>query len=305
MNESHRLYPVLLLTSLIVFSLVFAVSARTVEDSLGREVTIDGPAESIVATIVSTTEIALDLNLENKLVGITSLTKYLSYVPELQEKAEDIEGVGGFTISIEKIAALDPDLILIDGAAQKDLVEKLTNIGATVYASGAESVEDVKEEILEIGYLAGKLGRAQAIVGEMEYKELMLEAAVSGLERRKRIFYAISKQMYTAGGNTFVGRGLELAGLNNVFSKVNGFKPVSNEEIVNRDPELIIATEDMGLDESTLRDRPGFESITAVKEGNILLLPRSADSMINQPGTKIIDGIINLFELVYERDVEL
>jgi len=291
--------------SLLVVSFPSLVTARTVTDDLGRKVQFDGLPDRIVTTIVSTTEIALDLGLGDKLVGVTSLTQYLTYVPELQKQAKEIEGVGGFSVSLEKIAALDPDLAIIDVSAQKDLVEKLTNMGITFYAMEASNLEDVKEDILEIGYLTGTLDRAQEIVGDMVYKEVMLETAVAELDKRTRIFYTVSEDMYTTGSNTFVGKGLELAGLENVFSDISGWKPVSNEEIVDRDPEMIIATEDMGLDVDSLKNRPGFKKITAIQEENLLLLPSGADSMLNEPATKIVDGIINLFEMAYGKKVEL
>lgn len=305
MIENTKFSLTLVIMSLLVVGFSSVVAARTVTDDLGREVRFDGTPDRILTTIVSTTEIALDLGLSDKLVGVTSLTQYLAYVPELQKRAKEIEGVGGFTISLEKIAALDPDLVIVDGSAQKDLVEKLASMGPAVYATNPSSVEDVQENILEIGYLTGTLNRAKEIVGDMEYKKIMLENAIAKLKEKKRVFYTVSKQMYTTGPNTFVGKGLELAGLDNVFFDISGWKPVSNEEIVNRNPDMIIATEDMGLNVASLKDRPGFKKIKAVREKNVLLLPRGADSMLNQPATRIVDGIINLFEMVYDKEVEL
>ena len=297
----------LALTLALVVGLVFAGSGhaqtRSVTDGLGRTVKIDGTPERIVTTIVSTTEIVLDLGVDERLVGVPDLVKYLSYVPELQAKAEDKEKVGGFKLSMEKIAALNPDLVIMDASAQKEAISKVEDMGAAVYAASSKSLEEVREAILEIGYLTGTLDRAQEIVGRMAYKKVQLKEAVRQLEEKKDAFYTISQRMYTVGGNTFVGKALELAGLNNVFADVSGYKPVSTEEIVKRNPELIIATEDMGLSVEELKKKSGLKKVKAVEEGNILLLATGEDSMINQPGTKIIDGAINLFEKVYGKKV--
>ena len=200
---------------------------------------------------------------------------------------------------MEKIAALNPDLVIMDASAQKEAISKVEDMGAAVYAASSKSLEEVREAILVIGYLTGTLDRAQEIVGRMAYKKVQLKEAVRQLEEKKDAFYTISQRMYTVGGNTFVGKALELAGLNNVFADVSGYKPVSTEEIVKRNPELIIATEDMGLSVEELKKKSGLKKVKAVEEGNILLLATGEDSMINQPGTKIIDGAINLFEKVY------
>ena len=293
---------IVLFASLMVANLASA-ETRTVRDGLGREVSIAGTPERIVTTIVSTTEIVLDLGVDERLVGVPDLVEYLSYVPELQEKAEEKEKVGGFKLSMEKIASLNPDLVIMDASAQKEAIDKIEKMGAAVYASGSKNLDEVRESILEIGYLVGNLDRAQEIVGEMAYRKLQLNEAVRQLEDRKKTFYTISQRMYTVGSNTFVGRALDLAGLDNVFGDISGYKPVSTEEIVQRNPELIIATEDMGLSVEELEKKTGLEKVRAVKEGNVLLLPTGEDSMLNQPGTKIIEGAINLFEKVYGKEV--
>ena len=306
MSEVRKLSLILVLAFIAGLALVSFGHAQTrsVTDGLDREVKIDGTPERIVTTIVSTTEIVLDLGVDERLVGVPGLIKYLSYVPELQAKAEKKEKVGGFSkLSMEKIAALNPDLVIMDASAQKEAVTKIENMGAAVYAASSESLEDVREAILEIGYLTGTLDRAQEIVGKMAYKRVQLKEAVRQLEEKKDAFYTISQNMYTVGSNTFVGKALELAGLNNVFGDISGYKPVSTEEIVKVNPELIIATEDMGLSVEELKKKAGLEKVKAVREGNVILLPTGEDSMINQPGTKIIDGAINLFEKVYGREV--
>lgn len=303
-----RISTILLVTFLLGLAVVnfgYAEATRTVTDGLDRHVSLSGNPQRVVTTIVSTTEIALDLGLDERLVGVPDLIGYLSYIPELQEKAEKKQKVGGFNLSMEKIAALNPDLVIVDASAQKDAVSKLEDLGATVYAAGSKDIDEVRETILEIGYLTGTQDRAQEVVGEMVYKEVQLKGAVEDLEERKMTFYTISERMYTVGGNTFVGQALELAGLDNVFSDLSGYKPVSAEEIIERNPELIIVTEDMGLSAEDLKNEVGLKNVQAVEEGNVLVLSQGEDSMINQPGTKIVDGAINLFEKVYDREVNL
>jgi len=304
----RRISLVLVLTlvfGLIVTGTVRAQETRTVVDGLGRELTLEGTPQNVVTTIASTTEIVLDLGLDERLVGVPDLTQYLSYVPELQAKAEDKTKVGGFKLSMEKIASLSPDLVVLDASAQQGTIDKVKNLGATVYAAGSKDMDAVQETILELGYLTGTLERAEKIVGEMVYKQFRLAEAIDELDRKKKVFYTVSPQMYTPGGNTFVGQVLEMAGLNNVFSDVSGFKPVSTEEIVERNPELIIGTEDMGLSEEGLMEEIGSNNVEAVKEKNVMLLSSEDASLLNQPGTKIVDGAINLFESVYGEKVDL
>ncbi|MFB6290432.1 MAG: ABC transporter substrate-binding protein [Candidatus Bipolaricaulia bacterium] len=305
MKRISLILGIALLIGLFMVSLSYGDSTKTVTDGLGRKVKLSGSPERVVTTIVSTTEIALDLGLGNRLVGVPALTKYLSYVPDLQAKAEKKKKIGGFKPSLEKVAALNPDLVIVGASAQKDSISRLKSLGAPIYAAGSKDIADVKESILEIGYLTGTRDRAQKIVGEMVYKEVRLDEAVSGLEEKKKTFYTISKRMYTVGGNTFVGRVLEMAGLNNVFSDLSSYKPVSAEEIIKRNPELIIVTEGSGLSADNLKNEVGLKDVKAVEEGNVMVLSQAEVSMINQPGTKIVDGAINLFEKIYDEEVNL
>jgi len=292
-----------LIVGLVGVSFAHAESAKTVTDALGKEVEVKDVPERIITTLPATTEIAFALGLNEKIVGVYSDTKYLSYVPEIQSMAEKKEKIGSFNLSYEKIASLNPDLV-IAGSAQKDDISKIKNVvGATVYVAGKQNIESVYESILEIGYLTGTSDRAQKIVGEMTWKRFRLEAAVETLGEKKKVFYTISPQMFTLGNNTFVGEALQLAGMDNVFGEISGYKQVSTEEIVAKNPELILGTKGMGLTVKELKDKPGIEGTKAVKEDNVLFLSNVEASMLNQPGTKIIDGAIKLFEKIYDTEV--
>jgi len=290
---------------ILSFAFGFSAPAVTVQDGLDREISLAEPAERIVATLPSTTEMVLRLGLAEKVVGVTSLIDYLAYVPEIQSIAQETEKIGGFEISTEKIASLNPDLVVVGASAQKDLLSRLKKLETEVYAVGSEGVADITEALLELGYLCGVLEEAQEIVGEMEFSRLRLQEAVSGLESRKRTLYIISKAIYTTGENTFQGKLLKMAGLRNVFSDISGFKKVSDEVIVERNPELILSGPHgtVGLTVEDLEERPGFDEIEAVREGEIVFLSKEENSMISQPGTRVIQGAIAVFEKVYGKEL--
>ncbi len=305
MRKTSHVLLIGLIVGLVTLTFAHAESARTVTDGLGREVEVAGVPERIITTIPATTEIAFTLGLNEKIVGVYSDTEYLSYVPKIQAMAKKKEKIGSLNLSYEKIASLEPHLV-IAGSAQKDDISKIKNVvGAPVYVAGNQNVESVHRAVLEIGYLTGTLSRAQKVVGEMVWKEIRLEAAVEDLDEKKKVFYPLSPQMYTLGDNTFVGEALQLAGLVNVFGEISGYKQVSPEKIVAKNPELILGSEGMGLTAEKLKNKPGIKGTKAGKEDNILFLSSVEASMLQQPGTRIIDGAINLFERIYDAEVNL
>ncbi|MFP4646730.1 MAG: ABC transporter substrate-binding protein [Candidatus Acetothermia bacterium] len=301
--------PLNLILPLILSCLIIAPATAhaevTVTDGLGRTVEVQERPQRIVTTIASTTEIALDLGLEEKVVGVPASIQFLTYVPKLQSIAEEKEKVGGYDLSLEKIAALEPDLVLVDSGTQADVVEDIQELGTVVYAAGGKDLGEVQESILDIGVLTGTLRRAREIVGEMVHKQIRLESAVQDLDRKKKTFYVLSPEMYTAGKNTLVGQILQMAGLENVFADISGFRPVNTEEVIDRDPELIIGNEDMGLSVEDLETQLGLDGVRAVEEEQVIFLSSAENSMIDQPGTKIVDGAIKLFERVYETKVNI
>ena len=177
-----RYLSILLVTILLGLCIVnfgYGDEARSVTDGLGREVNLSTEPARIVTTIASTTEIALDLGLGERIVGVPVLKEYLSYVPDLQAEAKKKEKVGGYSLSMEKIVALDPDLVIVEASAQKEAVDKLEGLGITVYAAVSDSVSQVKKAIVDIGYLTGTQDRAKKVVGSMVYKEYRLKDYVN------------------------------------------------------------------------------------------------------------------------------
>ncbi|MFW6190298.1 MAG: hypothetical protein ACOC49_01430, partial [Candidatus Bipolaricaulota bacterium] len=76
MKRSYLVLVVGLILGLMFTSLAYAEDPKTVTDGLGREVVLEDTAERVVTTIASTTEIALDLGLEEELVGVPDLIQY-------------------------------------------------------------------------------------------------------------------------------------------------------------------------------------------------------------------------------------
>ena len=107
----------------------------TVEDSLGRRVVIPEAPQRIVSLAPANTEILFSLGLGSKVVGVTD---YCDYPAEALNK----EKVGDFYApSVEKIIALEPDVILA-GGVQAELVDQLESLGQVVVALDPKSIEE-------------------------------------------------------------------------------------------------------------------------------------------------------------------
>jgi len=130
--RSASWFLVLLLLSIALIlaacSPVNPTSTGALVDDLGRSVDIEGIPQRIVSLDPSNTEILFALGLGDKVVGVT---EFCSYPAEVLDKGK----VGGFsTPDIEKIIALQPDLILAGSIHAKEIIPALEERGLTVFA---------------------------------------------------------------------------------------------------------------------------------------------------------------------------
>ena len=130
-------------------------------DDLGRLVAINGTPQRIVSLAPSNTEILFALGLGDKVVGVTD---WCDYPPEALEK----EKVGGYdTPDIEKIVALNPDLILVAYGTTMDVINSLVGLGLTVFGIKTTDLDDLLDDIRRIGEITDKEVEAQALTSEM------------------------------------------------------------------------------------------------------------------------------------------
>ena len=122
----------------------------TVTDMKGRTVTLDKPAERIVALTASDCEILYAIGAEDKLVG---RGQYCDYPAEVL----DVPAVeSGADTNVEEIIALDPDVILMSDMAQSsEQIAQFEKAGIKVVVSEATNIEGVYTSVELIGALMG------------------------------------------------------------------------------------------------------------------------------------------------------
>ena len=111
-------------------------SAVTLTDMTGREITLDAPAERVVALTASDCEILYALGAGDRLVG---RGEYCDYPAEVL----DVPSVqSGYDTNIEQIIALEPQVLLMSTMAQTDeQVQQLEAAGVRVVVSDAQDSE--------------------------------------------------------------------------------------------------------------------------------------------------------------------
>ncbi|MGC8963056.1 MAG: ABC transporter substrate-binding protein [Candidatus Bipolaricaulaceae bacterium] len=227
------------LLGLLSFALLGQAFPVNVIDDRGREILIPKEPSRIVVLLPLYGEILVDLGLAHRVVG---LARSPDNPPELLGLPE----VGpSFAPSLEAIVALAPDLVL---GGWGELRERLEALGIVVLTAGGpdgwiRGVLDVLGAIRTVGKALGKVEEAARLVGQICEEIVWVEAHVLGQPRISVAFLylpAPDSPAYAAGAGTPEHEIILRAGGENAFSDVFGYPLVSLEELILRDPEVIL-----------------------------------------------------------------
>ncbi len=257
-------------------------------DMTGRRVTLPEPATRVVALTAADCEILYAIGAGDTLVG---RGEYCDYPPEVASIAAV---QSGYETNLEQIIALEPQVLLMGSMAQtEEQVAQLEAAGVRVVVSDAQNIEGVYTAISMIGALMGKAEAAEAVIDGMK-TALAEVGALAQANAGKTVYFEVSPLAYglwTAGDGTFMNEVASVLGLTNCFADVSGWAEISEEQVLARNPDYIV-TISMYLGEGPtpveeIAARPGWQDVTAVKNGAILNLP---DNELSRPGPRLADG---------------
>jgi len=250
-------------------------------DDLGRLVAINGTPQRIISLAPSNTEILFALGLGDKVVGVTD---YCDYPPEALEK----EKVGGYvTPDIEKIVALNPDLILVAYGTPMEVINTMVGLGLTVFGIKTTDLDDLLNDIRRVGEITDKEVEAQVLTSAMASRIEAVTNVTSELEERPKVFYLISQDLWTAGSGTFIHELIEKAGGVNICQNITGYTIISVEEVVARDPEIIITSSWPGVYEWAMNSTE-LEVTAARQNGSVYTCD---DNLVQRPGPRLVKGL--------------
>jgi iron complex transport system substrate-binding protein len=272
-------------------------------DDYGRNVTITKfPPERIVSLAPSCTEIIFALNLENKLVGVDN---YEYYPPEIEEKIDslNITKVGQYAlISIETIVHLQPDLIIAAMRVQYPIIENLEAVDQPAMIIYPQKFDDVLADISLIGEATGYIEEAEALVTAIHEKaQDIADKTQDASKPRVYIEYSFNGGYQSFGSGSFADELINKAGGQNIFTdSASAYIAASSEEVIVSNPEIIIIakgamSEACGLTPETIRNRPGWSEIDAVKNNQIYEI----EERLLLPGPAMIDGLESMAEILH------
>jgi len=248
----------------------------------------------IVCLTAETAEIAFLLGVGDRVVGVPGTARRPAAV---LEKAR----VGGFTtFKLEKIVALEPDLVLAFSDLQRDVVRDLIGAGITVLCTNQRSFDDVLSTILLVGGALGCEAPARELVRDMQDELRQIREYSAAWPDRPRVYFEEWMDPLIAGIR-WVSEAIEIAGGRDVFAELRD-KPsaperiVAPEAVIEHDPQIILASWcGKPVDAGEIARRPGWADITAVNSNQIHEVD-GAD--ILSPGPSLVHCVRRIHEII-------
>ncbi|MFJ7737049.1 ABC transporter substrate-binding protein [Lysinibacillus sp. NPDC097287] len=269
-------------------------SGYKVKDDRGVEVAFDAVPETVVSLQPSNTEILFALGVGDKIVGAT---EYDTYPPE----ALEIERVSdSMVFNSERILALNPDVVIAYTIGEKDALKVLEDAGVKVFViQSATSFEDVYGDIEQLATVMGVKDKGEQLNKEIKAKIADVQAKLADVTTQKNAYYEVSPlpSIYTTAGGTFQQEILDAAKVNNIFGDQQGWIQVSEEDIIAKNPEVILTTNNYIEDAvGEILGRNGWNTIPAVQNKEVFLL--DADTL-SRPGPRIGEAVELVAKAVY------
>jgi len=248
--------------------------------------------ERIISMAPSCTEVLFAVGAGDRVVGVT---EYCDYPPEV----EGIEKIGGYsTPSLEKIVALEPDLIVGAYGNPDDVIYWLIDekahpgIQYPVYSMNPKNIEEILAHIKVTGAITKCDEETSPLLDDLRERldEIEAQTDLIGEEQRPRVFYNIG-DFFTAGDGTFINEIIETAGGTNIAAEKSGYFIMNLEELIDKNPQVIICDSGMGsmseAKEDIIND-PRLQIVDAVKNNRVYVID---GDLTSRAGPRVVDAV--------------
>lgn len=221
--------------------------------------------------------------------------------PDSLKSAKAIETTGNLP---EQIAALNPDLILVDPfLADAKTYGDLSKIAPTIPGLSKASVTPWPDEVRALGKILHKDAAAEKLITDLNARVDGIAQRDPGLKGKTFVSSWLagpaqlmvltdpkdaSSSLFTQLGMTIPAHLVEQGGS-------GGRLALSPERLSELDADLVLAGYSPGLDEK-YRALPGFNDLPAVKKNSLVFLTVQEISAINQPTPLALPYLLDKLE---------
>ena len=271
---------------------------KPTQDRAGNAIEVPAEINKIASFAPSINQILESFGLLDKVVAIdTNTPMYVSGVDKVAQ-------FNMMEPDVEKIAELEPDIVFTTGMSYQDNdpYAALKEMGICVIViPSSSSIEAVKEDITFIAkcFDGAAVAKAEEINKDFQAEIDKIKAIGDKVTEKKKVMFEIAAlpYLYSFGKGTFLDEMITIIGAENVFGDQESWIPVTEEDAVKANPDVILTSVNYIEDAvGEILGRPGWENVNAVKNKAVYYIDNGASSLPNQ---YIIKALQQMAEAVY------
>lgn len=291
----------------VVFAMMFSLAlftgcgdtTKTMTDREGNEFTLPKKVEKIISTAPSNTEVLVELGLSDKLVAIDK------YSADVEGVNTDLPQIDFRNPDAETLISLEPDIIIASGhnkVGDEDPFQLVKEAGIpVVYIPSSYSIDGIYGDIEFIAEITGTEKQGTEIIENMKKEVEAIREIGDKITDKKKVYFEIGStpSLYSFGKDTFLNEMIQIIGAENIFANEDSWISPTPESVIDANPDVILTnvpdTDGVSaVDE--IKSREGWDSITAIKEGQIYSIDKNSSS---RPSQNVIKALKEMAKAIY------
>lgn len=289
-------YIVAVLFTALCLGSVAALAARIqVQDGIGATLVFDQPPQKIVSLVPTASEILVTIGAGDRLKGATYHDVTLS-------GSDKREVVGGFfNPCYAHVKKMHPDL-LITASFHSRIIEDAKAFGLKVFVYDTKSLGRAWAQMKTLGRITGHEARALDLVKKNMDNLAHVKAKLAKAKvKHKRVMRLMGRDsIMTPGADTFQAEMIRAAGGQAPdFGKTGKIVPVTLEEWIRFNPQVIYGCGDDKPVAEKFFPKPGWKDVDAVRNHQIYYLPCD---LTCRASVHTSDFVAHLSSLIYTQE---
>ncbi len=274
-------------------------------DNYGRQVEITKRPQKVLTLGPNCTELFAALGLSDLVVGRSLVNHSRGPLPEYADAVNAIPELNNASATREAIISSGADFIYaLDWEISEDgcNIEEVGQYGMTVYVNSAATVEQMYQEMLDIGKIFGVEDRAEALVADQKARIAAVQEKIKDQTPVNVLVYDSGNDgVFTCSGINFESLIISLAGGKNIFDDIDSkqWVTVTYEEALARKPDVILIHDydSPGVDEklAEIKANPTLAKLDCVKNERFATI--TLESVL--PGDRIAYAVETLAKAFY------
>ena len=236
----------------------------SVVDDASRTVQLAAPAKRIASLMPTVTDLLIAMGVQDRLIARTDY--------DTDPKVQHLPSLGGgLTPSVEWLAAQKPDLVISwPDQGSRSLVNRLASVNVPVYSARSESIDDTYRILSHIGVLLGITPKTDSLTNAIRSGLQNVRASTANKPAVKVLYVVGVDPPMIAASGTFIDELIVVAGGRNLFPELKLWPQINLEEVLQRDPDVIILADTNEEDAVAFLARlPGWRELRAVKSRRV------------------------------------